>query len=179
MNKWKILSEKQVFKAKLFEVKELKIKQNGRDLVHHIAKRHPTISVIPVTENLEIYLVSQYRYMLEKQTLEAMAGFIDVGETPLDASKRELKEETGISAKEWIKLTEIEMAASVFKGVNHIFLAKDLTHGTAHNEEGEEISLVKIPLDEAVGKVIKGEINHSASVIGILLIDKLRTLGKI
>lgn len=179
MNKWKILSQKIVLKAKLFDVKELKIKNNDRERVHHIAERHPTVSVFPVTQNLDIYLVSQYRYMLKKQTLEAMAGFIDKNETPLDAAKRELKEETGITANYWEKFAQIEMSASVFRSVAHLFLAKDLKEGVAHPEEGEDVKLVKMSFEEALKKVMIGEINHAASMTGILLLDKLMEEGKI
>lgn len=180
MNKWKILSQKTVLKAKLFNVKELKIEfANGRQRIHHIAERKPTVSVFPVTDTQEIYLVSQYRYLLKKRSLEAMAGFVDNKETPLDAAKRELSEETGITANYWKELAEIEMAASVFRSVAHLYLAKDLKKGVAHPDEGEEISLIKISLDEAVRKVILGEINISATVIGILLLDKLKREGKI
>jgi ADP-ribose pyrophosphatase len=173
--KWKILSEKTVFKAKLFEVSELEIEEDGRRITHHIAKRHPTISVIPVGQNSEIYFASQFRPMLQKRTIELIAGFVDEGEEPFEAAKRELKEETGITAKNWTRLTDIEMSASVFRGVNHIFIAKELAFGEPKMEPGEDITLLKLTLEEAVKKVLNGEINHAASIIGILLLDEGRS----
>ncbi len=180
MKKWKILSQKKVYKAKLFEVKELKIKlPSGATRIHQVAERRPTVTVLPLTDYYEVYLVSQYRYMLSATSLEAMAGFIEKGETALSAAKREMKEEMGISANQLEEIARIQMAASVFKAVAHIFLAKDLEVGSSEPDEDENITLVKIPLSEAVGKVARGEISHAASVIGILLLDKLRSENKL
>ncbi len=174
MNEPKIISQKTVLKTKLFNVKDLKIVlSTGSKKTHTIAERNSTISVFPLTDSYEIYLVSQYRYLLGKTSLEAVAGFIDKGETSLAAAKRELKEETGILANQWEELARIEMAASVFKGTAHLFLAKGLEIETARPEEGENITLVKMPLKRAVEKAMNGEINVSASIIGILLLDKL------
>ncbi len=168
------LSEKTIFKAKLFDVSEVGIKlKSGREVVHHVAKRRPTVCVLPLTKNNEVYLVSQYRYMLKKNSLELMAGFIDAGEDPLTAAKRELDEETGIKAKNWKELMTVDMSASVFNAVSYLFLAQDLEQGIAHPEEEEDITVVKMPLEEAVEKVITGQMTTTMSIIGILLLDKL------
>ncbi len=178
--KSKIVSQKTAFKAKLFTVEELKLQRpNKKEKIHHIARRNPTVTVFPLTNSYELYLVSQYRYMLEKKTLEAMAGFIDTGETSVQAAKRELIEETGISANQWEELSRIELAGSVFRAQAHLFLAKDLTFGQAKPEEDEDIEVIKMSLQEAVAKVMSGEINHSASMIGILMLDKLRKEKKL
>lgn len=179
MDKWKILSRKKILKAKLFDVEELKIESGNKTRLHHVAKRRPTVSVFPITQNYELYLVSQYRYLLKKQTLEAMAGFIEENESPIEAAKRELVEETGIKAKLWKRLIKVEMSASVFKSKSHLFLARGLKNGTSRPDEDENIKLVKLSLDKAVNKVLRGEINHSSSVIGILFLDRLRREGKL
>lgn len=177
MNQWKIVSQKSIFDADLFDVKEIKFKnKEGEEKIHHIVERTPTVSVFPLTDSYEIYLVSQFRYTLKKITLEAVAGYIDTKEMPLAAAKRELEEETGIIAKQWEEIIRVEMAASVIKGKNHLFLAKGLQISRPKKEEGEEISLVKMHLSEAAKKVMNGEINHAASMIGILMLDKMRIM---
>ncbi len=176
----KTLSQKTIFKADLFSVKEIKfLSLKGKKKIHHIAKRNSTVSVFPLTETYDIYLVSQYRETLGKVALEAVAGFIDGNETTLAAAKRELKEEAGISAEQWEELARIEMASSVFKGINHLFLAKGLEKTSQSLQDDEEIKVVKMPLQDAVNKVMSGEINVSSSVIGILFLDKLRKEKKI
>lgn len=176
----KVISKKPVFKGRLLDVYEVELElPNGSKRIHHTAARPPTVSVLPVTDTGLVYLISQYRYLLESVSLEVMAGFVDKNETPLQAAKRELKEETGISASDWKKLAVIEMAGSVFRAQAYLFVAKEIKEGKATPEDDEQIDVVKIPLDTAVEKVLAGEINHSASVIAILMANELRKRGKL
>ncbi|HSW96205.1 MAG TPA: NUDIX hydrolase [Candidatus Saccharimonadales bacterium] len=176
----KILSEKPVFNANLFAVIEKEIElQNGKKLIHHNVERHPTVLIFPITPNYELYLIKEYRYMLGKTVLEATAGFINPQENILAAAKRELKEETGIAAIQWEKLTTIEMASSVIHSQSHLFLAKELELGKAEPEEDEIIEVVKMPLEEAVKKVMTGEINSSSTIAGIMMLDKLKREKKL
>lgn len=180
MSRWKIVSQKNVLRVKLFDVKQLNFQtETGKKKIQHFAERIPTVSVFPLTDSYEIYLISQYRYMLKKTVLEAVSGYVESKETTVAAAKRELKEETGMSAQQFEEIARVEIAASAFKGKMHLFLAKGLEMGTDDPEEDEEISMIKMPLDTAVEKVILGEINHSASMIGILILDKLRMQQKL
>lgn len=180
MSQWKIVSRKRVFKAKLFDVREVVFKnKKGEEKIHHIAQRDVVVTIFPLTDQYEIYLISQYRYMLDKTVLEAVSGYVDKKETTITAAKRELKEEAGITAHQLEEIARIEMAGSVFRSRGHLFLAKGLELGEANLDEDEEITIVKIPLDQAVEKVMIGEIAHASSVIGILMLDKLRKEKKL
>jgi len=180
MSRWKLVTQKSVFRAKLFNVKEVIFKNKaGREKYHHIVDKAPTISVFPLTDTHEIYLISQYRYMLNSTVLEAVAGYVGKGETTINAAKRELKEETGISAHQLEEIARVEVAGSVIKSKMYLFLAKELEIGENKLDEDEEIEVVKMPLESAVEKVMIGEINHAASMLGILLLDKLRMQKKL
>ncbi len=180
MNKASIKSSKTVLESSLFHVVQSElVYPSGRLVTHHDIYRQPTVSVFPITPTYEIYLVTEYRYLLKKTMLEAMAGFMNTNETPLAAAKRELQEETGLKAEQWELLRTIDMAASVIKAQSHLFLAKGLEEGIATPEEDEDITLIKMPLEEAVQKVMTGEITTSASTIGILLLDRLRKEKKL
>jgi ADP-ribose pyrophosphatase len=175
MSQWKVISQKPVFKAELFDVKEIVFEDHvGKKKVHHEAERAPVVSVFPLTSKYEIYLVSQYRQMLKKTALEAVAGYVKKDETAISAARRELKEETGIEAEQLEEMARVQLAGSVFKSKVSLFLAKGLIVGKNNLDDFEEISLVKMPLAQAVEKVMMGEINHAASMIGILMLDKLR-----
>lgn len=180
MSRWKIVSQKPVFKAELFDVKEIEfLTKSGEKKVHHQVERNPIVSVFPLTDSYEIYLISQYRYMLKTIVLEAVAGNIEKKETTLEAAKRELKEETGIIAGQWEEIARAQIGASVLKAKIHLFLAKELEMGQAELQDGEEITLVKMSLNQAVKKVMTGEINHAASMVGILMLDQLRSQKKL
>lgn len=169
----KILSEKPVFQAELFTVREIEIEVNKKKFTQHEVVKNPVVTIFALTDKNEIYLISQYRRLLEKTTIEAVAGFIDKGETPLVAAKRELKEEVGLQASDWMELKVLNAAGSVIKGQTTLFLARGLKIGIPEPEDDEDITPVLIPFEKAVEKVLKGEIDISATVAGILLIDKL------
>ncbi|MBF8250355.1 MAG: MutT [Candidatus Levybacteria bacterium] len=180
MSQWKIVSQKTILKTQLFDVKEVVFKnKSGKEKIHHVAQRDTVVTIFPLTDSYEIYLVSQYRYMLEKTVLEAPSGYIKKKETVIEAAKRELKEETGITAQQFEELARVDLASSVFKSKVHLFLAKGLEMGEANLDEDEKISMIKMSLSQAVEKVMTGEINHAASMAGILLLDKLRREKKL
>lgn len=180
MSRWKLVSQKSIFRAKLFDVKQIEFEnKNGKKKIHHVVERSSIVSVFPLTDSYEIYLISQYRYTLNKTVLEAVAGHIEKKETVIAAAKRELKEETGIIADQLEEIARIEMSGSVFKSKAHLFLAKGLEIGDNKLDDDEEIALVRMPLSEAVEKVMTGEINHATSMLGILMLDKLRTQKKL
>lgn len=179
MSSVKVLSKKPVFQAELFTVREIEIEVKNKKLIQHEVLRNPVVTVFALTENNEIYLISQYRRLLERTTLEAVAGFIDEGETPLEAAKRELKEEIGVTASDWKDLRVLNTAASVTKGEAHLFLARGLEIGTPEPEDDEDITPVLVPFEKAVEKVLTGEIDIATTVAGILLIDKLIQQNKL
>jgi ADP-ribose pyrophosphatase len=180
MSQWKIISQKTTLKTELFDVKEITLENNlKKKKIHYEAERVPVVSVFPLTDKYEIYLVSQYRQMLKKNVLEAASGYVKTGESIITAARRELKEETGIEAEQLEEIARLQLAASVFKSKVNLFLAKGLEIGKNNLEEDEEIEIVKMSLKTAVEKVMVGEINHSASMIGILMLDKLRREKKL
>lgn len=176
MSQWKVTSQKKILETELFDVKEIALENNlGIEKIHHEAERAPVVSVFPLTKKNEIYLISQYRQMLKKTVLEAVAGYVQKNETTMAAAKRELKEETGIQAERLEEIANVQLAGSVFKSQVRLFLAKELVIGKNSPDDFEEIEIVKMPLKKAVEKVMLGEINHAASMIGVLILDKLRT----
>ncbi len=174
MEQRKIISQKYVLRGKLFDVKQIVFEIKNKKKIHQIVERVPIVSVFPLTDKYEIYLISQYRDMLKKTVLEAVAGHIEKNETTIQAAKRELIEETGITCHQLEETARVEVAGSVISSKVYLFLAKGLEMGENDLDEDEEISIVKMSLSKAVEKVMIGEINHAASMIGILMLDKLR-----
>lgn len=180
MNRWKIKSQNIVFSQRLFKVKKQKILlPNGKEREYSIVERQPISVIFPISDKLELYLISQFRYLFDKKILEAVAGHIDDGETPLEAAKRELKEETGITASNWKEILELETSASVIRSNVHIFFAKGIKLGISDPEEGEEIELVRMSIENAIKKIMDGEIKTASTIIGLFLLDKLDREGRL
>lgn len=175
----KIISQRTILKDKYIEVIENTIDFNGITKKHTDYYRKPSVSIFPLSESYEVYLIRQYRYLYEKKIVEAVAGMIDEGEDVIEAAQRELKEEAGIVAGEIKKIHSIYVAGSFAKIKQHIVIARSLKFEKAIPEDTEEIELIKVSLEEAVEMVLKSEIITASSIIGILLLDKMRQEGKI
>jgi ADP-ribose pyrophosphatase len=174
----KILSEKTVFQAKFFQIKQIEIERNGKTYTKDYLDRQPFVVVLPITPDGQIYLERQFRDVLGKTTLEAVAGFIEVGEDPAVAAKRELKEETGLSAKNIQHIATWELNVNMNCQV-YVYVATDLTEGETHFDDDEDIELVKMPFAQAVEHAANGKLPATAHVAAILLADRLQKEGKI
>lgn len=150
--------------------------RSGNTAVREIVQ-HPGGSVaLPVFDNNEILLVKQYRYPIGGEVIELPAGKLDGrGEDPQHCAERELREETGYIAQRWTKLTTIMTTPGFCDERLHIFMAQDLALSPKGQslEEGEQtITLLRVPLVEAVAMVERGEIADGKSIAGILLAER-------
>ncbi len=176
----KVLSEKTVLTADFFKINEVNLElKDGSKRTYLQGRRDPSISVIPMDKNGDIYLIKEYRYMYKKYLLQTVGGMVEHGLSALDTAKKELQEEAGITATDWLELGKYQAASSILTWETRLFLAKGLSMVKRDLEEAEEISVVKLPLQEAIEKVLTGEINTAAAVTNILWVDKLRQSGKI
>lgn len=178
-NNSKVLSKKIVFKSKFFQVNHVVVERDGKKFEKDFVYRNPVVFILPLTENNEIYLLSQYRDAYEKRLLEVVAGTIEnVEDDPLAVAKKELSEETGLTAQKWTYLRTLNLSVNMNADI-HVFLAEDLQIGEAHADDDEDIIVIKMPLEEAVNKVISGEINTGSHMGVLLLLDALRKEGKL
>ena len=133
------------------------------------------VSVVPIDEEGNTYLVGQERYTIGQYSWELPEGgcLIESEESPLEAAKRELLEETGLVAETWTCLGEVFLSNSVTDEKAVIFLAQDLQQKIAQPEETEVLQLRKLPLQEAIDLAKKGEITDALSVISLLKVPGL------
>ena len=125
------------------------------------------IGIIPLDDDGNLYLVNQFRFVLNQDSLEIPEGGGKLDIDPLLSAKRELKEETGLEAKYWTKLVELHLSNSVTDEKAIVYLAKGLTQGQKEPEETEEISVTKVSLKEAYGLVNEQKITDAISVAAI------------
>jgi len=136
--------------------------------------RHPGASAVvpflsdPTGEDPQLLLLRQYRYAAGGYIYEIPAGRLDPGEAPAECAARELKEETGCSAKRIEPLLTMLTTPGFTDEIIHLFMATDLTHGQAAREEDEFVDLVIVRLSEALGMIQRGEIPDGKSALGIL-----------
>jgi 8-oxo-dGTP pyrophosphatase MutT (NUDIX family) len=130
-------------------------------------------SVLPLDKNGYVYLAKEYKYGIERESVEAFSGGRAKGEEPIDAVKRELKEELGMTAKEWTYLGYVDPFTTVAYAPNHMFLAKGLKHTRRSPDRGEQIQILHVKFKDAISMVMQGQITHSASCVLILKVAKL------
>jgi len=138
------------------------------------------IGVIVLDEELNTWLVGQWRYPLNKYTWEIPEGGGNPHVDPLESAQRELQEETGISAKKWTKILTMHLSNSATDEFCVLYLAQDLTFGTAKPEDDEALEVMKIPFDEFYQRVCDGEITDSLTVaaalkVKLMIAEKLIT----
>ena len=169
-NPWTIISSSPIYDNNWINVVEHKvINPAGGDGVYgKVHFKNLAIGVVALDEEGNIYLVGQYRFTLDAYSWEIPEGGSPLGVDPLDSAKRELKEETGIIARDWKKLLDIHLSNSVSDEKGYIYLATGLEFSEAEPEETEELQVQKIALEQAYQMVLDGTITDSLSVAGIL-----------
>lgn len=142
---------------------------DGRTAVREVVDHPGAAVVVPLTAEGEVLLVRQYRYSVGATLLEVPAGTLEPGESPLDCARRELTEEAGATAERFEPLATLYPSPGVLTEVLHCFLATGLHLGTPQGTAEEDLTLVRLPLAEAVARVVAGEIRDAKSVASLLL----------
>lgn len=135
-----------------------------REVVHH----HGGACIMPVTDQGEVYLVRQFRYSLGEEMWELPAGKLEAGEDPFEAAKRELTEECGVYADEYIPLGQIYPTVGYDTEVIYIWAARGLHPAAMHLDADEFLTPERIPLAQACEMILSGEIKDAKTVAGIL-----------
>ena len=166
----KIVSSKEVLKNKLFTVvEEVAHDPSGFEIKRSIV-RHPGSAVMmAVDEKHRILLVKQFRLPAEQDLWELPAGRIDEGETPLQAARRELREETGYKANKWVELSSFWPSPGYIAEKMNLFLALELTEGQQEPMEDERIELRWFAEDELGARIREKKILDGKTMIGYYL----------
>ena len=143
---------------------------NGREALREIVVHKGAAAVVPVFEDGTTLLVRQHRVAVDRMTLEIPAGKLDsADEDPLDCAVRELREETGLAAERMTLLTSLLTTPGFCTEKIALYLAQGLSQGETHPDEDEFLGLVRIPLEEAVAMVMRGELRDGKTICGLLM----------
>ena len=176
--------EKQIEREEIFDgavlhvVKDKILLPDGNISFREFCLHKGAVAVIPITDDNEAIMVRQFRYAHHREFLEIPAGKLDyVGEDPLEAAKRELKEETGAVAEKITYLGVLDTTPALIDEKIHMYMAEGLTFGESDPDDDEFLAVERIPLDRLLKMVMDGEIRDGKTQIAVLKVAKLRNIG--
>lgn len=180
-NPWKILAEKKIYENPWIKITEFDVinPSGGKGIYGKVHFQNIATGAIPLDENLNTYLIGQYRFPLNQYSWEIPEGGSTFGEDPLESAKRELLEEAGLVAEEWTQIVEMHLSNSVSDEYAVIYLARNLSQQMASPEETEQLQIKKLPFEEVYQMVERGEITDAMSVAAILKVKLMLADGRI
>ena len=151
---------------------------DGGKGMREYCKHSGAVAVVPLTDEGEVICVRQYRYALGQVTLEIPAGKFDyVGEDHREAALRELREETGYTTDTLIDLGELSTSPALLSEIIYIYLAENMVAGDWDPDEDEFLEMVKIPLEELVDMILRGEVIDSKTQAAVLKVWAMKKRG--
>ncbi|WP_250492527.1 NUDIX hydrolase [Caballeronia sp. GAWG1-1] len=175
------LIEKKVESVTLHEGKFLTLKRDtvelpdGKHATREFVEHPGAVMILPEFDDGRVLLERQYRYPVGKVLLEFPAGKLDPNEDELTCAKRELLEETGYTASEWIFLTRIHPVISYSTEFIDLYLARGLTAGDARLDEGEFLETFIAEPAQLMQWVKDGTISDVKTIIGAFWLEKVRS----
>ena len=148
---------------------------NGHTSVREVVEHPGGVGILALTEDGNVLLVRQYRYAFGRTLLEIPAGKREKGEDPLTTAQRELREETGATAEEWLPLGSLIASPGCYDEVLYLFLARGLRFGATAPDEDEFLTLEQMPLHELVRRCMSGEITDAKTVCAALKVNTLQS----
>ncbi len=166
---WTVQKHTSVYKNPWTEVfHDDVIRPDGKPGIFGYVKFKGGVSILPIDDDGNAHLIEEFYYAMNKPTILAACGGREQNENPLETAKRELHEELGIEAKEWIHLGTVDPMSPLIDSPQDLYLARKLSFHNHHREGTEIIKPVKMKFKEAVKKVMDGSINESFTCLIIL-----------
>lgn len=162
-----------IFTGLVVDVEQMDVLIGDQGWYTYQIVRHPGgAAVLPLHDDGSITLIRQLRPAVDDFLLELPAGRLSPGEEPKLCAARELMEETGLNAASLYSLGILHSSPGVFDEVIHLYLATDLSQGEAAPEAYEEISCVRIPLEDALAMAARGEITDGKTIAALLRAER-------
>ncbi|PCJ49381.1 MAG: ADP compounds hydrolase NudE [Gammaproteobacteria bacterium] len=176
----KILDTKTIAKTRIFHVESLRLRfSNGveRDYERLVTSKQGAVMVIPMPDPESVLLIREYAAGVERYELAFPKGLIELGESPIEAANREMKEEVGYGAHNLTLLKQFSLAPGYLSHQMYLVLAKDLYEQRLEGDEPEEIEVVTWPIAKLDELVDQKDFTESRSIAALYLLQQyLRNL---
>jgi 8-oxo-dGDP phosphatase len=178
---YRVLASETVYEGRVISLhRDTVAMPDGSESVREVVRHPGAVAVVALDDQERVVLVRQYRHPVGGYLWELPAGLRDSdGEPPLETAQRELAEETLLAAERWSLLTTHYSSPGFCDEMVHIYLAEGLSpaerpEGFTVEHEELDMTVVRVPLDEAVQRVFDGDIRNASAVIGILAATQAR-----
>jgi 8-oxo-dGTP pyrophosphatase MutT (NUDIX family) len=180
-NPWTTLSTERVYDSPWIGVtKHDVLNPNGNPGTYSVVHfKNIAIGILVLDAEKNTYIVGQFRYPINRYSWEIPEGGGHPDVDPLESAKRELSEETGITAHKWTRIQELHLSNSASDESGVLFIAQDLEFGKSHPEDDEKLEVRKLHFDELYKMVDSGEITDSLTVAAVLKAKVMMLEGKI
>ena len=170
----KTLEQNVVFDGKIITVrKDTALLPNGKTALREVVAHNGGVCVAPLTDDNSLIFVRQFRYPYMEELLELPAGKLEKGEDPFEAGKRELEEETGRVADEYIDAGKFYPTPGYCGEIIHLYIARKLSVTQTHPDEDEFLEVTAIPIKEAVRMVMDNEIRDGKTIALVLKVARI------
>jgi 8-oxo-dGTP pyrophosphatase MutT (NUDIX family) len=176
---WKTVHEEERYATPWIRVTHHEvIDPSGRPGIYGVVHfRNLAIGIIPLDEELNTWIVGQYRYPVEAFSWEIPEGGGPRDTDPLLSAKRELREEAGIEAQRWTEVLRMHLSNSASDEEAIVYVAQGLSHFDPEPDHNEELALRELPFSELVDMVMRGEITDAISVAAVLKVQRMLDTG--
>ena len=170
----KTLSSEVLFEGRVVTLtKDVALLENGETSIREVVHHHGGACIVPYFEDGTLCMVRQFRYAMQQELWELPAGKLEKGEDPFEAAKRELGEECGLTADNYISLGQFFPTVGYDTEVIYTWVATGLHKTQMHLDADEFLTPDRVPLDKAYEMVMSGEIRDGKTIAGILKLKAL------
>lgn len=166
----KKISSERIYEGAILNVRRDKVTAVKGEAYREIIEHNGAVAMVPITDEGNIVMVEQFRYACGRPVLEIPAGKIDAGENdPAAVAERELKEETGYTAKKAVLLGKINTSAAYSEEMISVYAMTGLTQGEQQLDEDEALNVIEMPFKEAYDMAAAGKLIDAKTIAALLM----------